>query len=417
MPRYLFVFGWTACLISVGATTNTLADAPPGSATASKVTNPVAESTLTQVKLRPDAQMRLGIQVQAPVRGTMQERRSYPALAMAPMGNDVTLNSPIVGIVRMAAEIGNLQSSWRPDRGAVLLTVVPTTPDGGMFATSDHIAYANARSGFQTAIAAAEGEAKSADVELEASRIRLKRAEVLRQSNASAQKTLDDATAEFQKADARAGSTKLILATLRSSFDKFEKGSPSGVPITAPFKGQVAELHVSDGQLVSAGTPLIRVTNTERMWIRVPVPVGEFAHLDDNGAALVGALGAKDANGSINAKRISGPRTANAVNSTVDLYFEFANTPAYIPGQRLSASLPTKRQSGGIVIPPSCIVIDMHGGAWVYQCIAELTYVRQRVDVVNSTDKNALLKGLPSDAPVVVTGAAELFGIEFGAGK
>jgi membrane fusion protein, heavy metal efflux system len=330
----------------------------------------------------------------------MQEHRLFPGHAMAAMGNDLTLASPISGIVRLAADVDNLRSPWPCDRGALLLSLTPTAPDGGMIT-----------------LATAEGEAKSAEVELEASRVRLKRADVLRQNNASAQKTLDDATAEFQKAEARAASTKLILESVRSSLDGFERGPLPGVLMKAPIKGVVGELHVSDGQMVTVGTPLLRITQTERLWIRVPVPAGELALVDEKATAIIGELGMKDLTKLIKAERIFGPRTTNVIGGTVDLYYEFANERHFLPGQRLAASLPTKRQMEGVIISASCIVTDMHGGDWAYQRIADRTYARRRVEIVNTADSRVLVKGVLPDSPIVVTGAAELFGIEFGAGK
>ncbi|MEK6642853.1 MAG: HlyD family efflux transporter periplasmic adaptor subunit [Planctomycetota bacterium] len=388
------------CLIGAGCAAFVWADAPPGSTTASKVTNPVTEVALTQVTLRPDAETRLGIQVQPAARGTMQERRLFPGHAMAAMGNDVTLTSPIIGIVRIPAEVGNLRSPWTCDRGVQLLAIMPTASDGGMITLSS-----------------ADGEAKLAAIELEASRVRLKRAEVLRQNNASAQKALDDAIAEFQKAEVRAASTQLNLESVRSSLGGFEKGPLPGVVMMAPVKGVVGELHVSDGQVVTVGAPLLRITQAEPLWVRVSVPAGELALVDEKAAASIGELGVMDIAKRIKAERIFGPRTTNGVSGAVDLYYEFANERNFLPGQRLAASLPTKRQMEGVIIPSSCIVTDMHGGDWVYQRIADQTYARRRVEVTNAEESKVLVKGLALDSSIVVIGAAELFGIEFGAGK
>lgn len=384
----------------LGLVSFAFADAPPGSATASKVVNPVSELTLTQVHLRQDAESRLGIRVQTPTRGTMPTRRLYPGHAMASMGNDVTLHSPITGVLHLPAFVGNLRVPWSCDRSAPLLTVMPTAPDGGMIT-----------------LASAEGEAKAAEVELEASRIRQKRAEVLRQNNASAQKTLDDATAELQKAEARAASTKLIVERVKASLGGIENGSFAGISMTSPIKGLVTELYVTDCQIVAAGTSLLRITNSEQLWIRVSVPAGELSMIDEKAAASIGDLGSKDAAKQITAERIFGPQTTNAVSGAVDLYYEFSNKREYRPGQRLSASLLTKQQSAGAIIPSSCIMTDMHGGDWVYLRIAEQTYARRRVEVVNQLESNVLVSNLSTDLPIVVTGAAELFGIEFGAGK
>lgn len=61
---------------------------------------------------------------------------------------------------------------------------------------------------------------------------------------------------------------------------------------------------------------------------------------------------------------------------------------------------------------------DVTGGSWVYERVAPSIYVRRRVEVDRVVDDRAVLgSGVMEGANVVVTGAAELFGTEFGVGK
>jgi hypothetical protein len=60
-------------------------------------------------------------------------------------------------------------------------------------------------------------------------------------------------------------------------------------------------------------------------------------------------------------------------------------------------------------------VIDIYGGTWVYEQTAELEFIRRRVLVRYVAGDTAVLShGPPPGAPVVVAGAAELFGTETG---
>jgi hypothetical protein len=64
------------------------------------------------------------------------------------------------------------------------------------------------------------------------------------------------------------------------------------------------------------------------------------------------------------------------------------------------------------------VLRDIHGTAWVYVQSGEQEFRRQRVSVVFNTESLAVLSlGPEIGTPVVVDGAAELFGTEFGAGK
>ena len=69
------------------------------------------------------------------------------------------------------------------------------------------------------------------------------------------------------------------------------------------------------------------------------------------------------------------------------------------------------------VIPYAALVYDLHGDAWAYTSPAPLTFVRQpvKVDYIQG-DLAILSDGPPAGATVVTTGAAELFGTEFGVG-
>ena len=66
-----------------------------------------------------------------------------------------------------------------------------------------------------------------------------------------------------------------------------------------------------------------------------------------------------------------------------------------------------------IVIPYAAVLYEANGNTWVYVNIKPLTYVRQLIviDYIDG-DRAILSEGLASDAIVVTTGAAELFGSE-----
>ena len=69
------------------------------------------------------------------------------------------------------------------------------------------------------------------------------------------------------------------------------------------------------------------------------------------------------------------------------------------------------------VIPYSAVLYDAKGDAWVYVNPEPNTYVRERitVDFIDG-DQAVLTNGPPEGSPVVIVGAAELYGTEFGVG-
>ena len=401
----------------------TLAIVPAGASpgfdgTPARVENPVSESNLTRIQISADAERRLGIRTE-PLRPGMMERRCMlPGFVAMPAAGDVVVASPIAGEIR--ADGGReVLSPGRPVRaGEILLRIVPASTDGPMLMPSDRIAFLRARSDLGTTLSAAEGTLGVAEAGLEASRIHLERTQRLRQNNAAAEKALDDATAENRSAKARQASAAAVVAGLRAAIEHFERDCSSGIPVVAPMDAVLAEIRTGYGQIVTAGAPLLRVTRTSPAWIRVPVPVGECARINREGAARITGLDDGDPDAVCVALPTAGPRTTNPDAGTVDIYYEWTGGSGAIPGRRVGVALPTTSPAGGLIVAVSGIVTDIHGGDWVYEQVAPRQFVRRRVEVANvSADRALVTRGPAEGTQIVVAGAAELLGIEFGAGK
>ena len=88
------------------------------------------------------------------------------------------------------------------------------------------------------------------------------------------------------------------------------------------------------------------------------------------------------------------------------------------PGERVSVDIPIVGESESLVVPRAAVLLDIHGTAWVYVKSGEQQYQRARAAVRYTTPDLAVLSTGPDvGTEVVVDGAAELFGTEFGAGK
>lgn len=90
--------------------------------------------------------------------------------------------------------------------------------------------------------------------------------------------------------------------------------------------------------------------------------------------------------------------------------------------QRLGITTDTVRpapaNNGATVIPYAAVLYDTNGATWAYTNPEALVYVRHQI-TVDSIDQDVavLSDGPPVGTRVVTTGAAELFGAEFGIGK
>lgn len=71
-----------------------------------------------------------------------------------------------------------------------------------------------------------------------------------------------------------------------------------------------------------------------------------------------------------------------------------------------------------LVIPYSAVMYHFDGTTWTYTNASELTYVRAAIEIESIEGDRAILTAGPAEGTdVVVVGAAELYGAEFGVGK
>ena len=228
----------------------------------------------------------------------------------------------------------------------------------------------------------ADGRVNAAAVRLNNARISLKRAEKLVADRAGSQKSLDQARADYAIA--------------------------------------AADLQTMKNRRALLGPPALATNTREDLWLRVSVFVNDVEDLDVSAPARLGRLGADLDAAAFQAVPISGaPQFARADASTVDVFYHVSNPNGkFRPNQRVGVEIPLRQKTDGTVVPWSAILHDVHGNSWVYSKIGDRTYARQRVQLLYIQDSLAVLsKGLAAGTPVVVTGAAELFGTEFGVGK
>jgi hypothetical protein len=70
-----------------------------------------------------------------------------------------------------------------------------------------------------------------------------------------------------------------------------------------------------------------------------------------------------------------------------------------------------------MVIPYSSVIYDLHGDTWTYTSPEALTFVRHPINVDYIEGDVAVLTDGPSPGTaIVIVGAAELYGTEFGVG-
>ena len=393
---------------------------PQKSPSPAKIEKGPDESEIAQITLTAEAETRLGITVAQVERKTIQRYRTLGGDVVVPPDRTIVVSAPVSGTVNKPSDEGIPTPGSHVRAGDVLLSFAPLlTPERYVPTPAERIQMADARASLVSAQIAADGEAKRSQAEVEAGQIALARAERLFRDKAGSERDVDDARAlrnVAQKTLEAAEEKRTLLATL--SLDS-EPGAAEPITIRSPRDGLLRSVNVAHGQMVPAGTALFECVDLSTVWIRVPVYVGHLREIDTEHEALVGSLAGSGDRESRPAKPVAAPPSADPLSSTADLYYEIDNGQGDLRrGERVGVSLPLRSESENLVVPWAAVLHDIHGGTWVYMRIEPLVYQRSRIQVQRALDDLAVLASGPAvGSNIVVDGAAELFGTEFGIGK
>ena len=225
--------------------------------------------------------------------------------------------------------------------------------------------------------AVADGRILQAQVQADAAKVAVDRAQKIFKAEAGSMQNLDDAKAAFALADAGLSTAKVQRDLL--------------------------------GEAVGHG-------GSKRVWVRVAIYGGEATLLDAKADAGIRALASSKPQ---SAQPVAGPPTANALANTMDWYYAPPADTTLRPGARVAVEIPALDGSDEhLVIPFAAVLHDIHGGQWVYERTADHSFTRRRIQVARLAGTDAVLaSGPPAGTPIVTDGAAELFGTEFMTGK
>jgi RND family efflux transporter MFP subunit len=380
------------------------------------------EGELNKIVLDPDAdKKRLGIEL-APVELKAISRvRSYGGEIALPPGASLVISAPVGGKVQPASTgnvpvVGMLVVAKQP---LFLLTPL-LSPERDVLTPSERISMAQAKNMIQQTRIEAAGQVAQAKERVGAAKIALDRNERLLRDAAGTAKAVDDAKAQLNIENAALEAAEARQKVVDSiSLDGSEAGQQTPIVIESPQSGMIRTQNVAPGEVVASGAPLFEVMKFDPVWVRVPVYAGETAQLALDQPAMVLPLNSEQSSRGIAAQPIAAPPTATLLAATVDLYYELPNPQGQLrPGERMTVRVKLQGASDQRVVPWSAVMHDIHGGTWVYENTAPLTYVRRRVQVKYIVDELAVLEsGPPVGAQIVTAGAVELFGTEFGFAK
>ncbi len=363
------------------------------------VKNAVPESALATVTLSSKAEERLGIEMQA------------------------VKKTEIPDILRLGGEIislpGNAVKIAAPAAGAVLNPATGTIPQAGAFVKKGQEILRLLLLPPELDIVGAREELVVKQEEYKVWKTKTERAEQLLESRAISEKQLEDIRMEMIRAETALKAAEAHVRLFDAGDLDAAASSLSRLVLTSPVNGVLQQVWVSAGQTVPVATVLFEVARLDPVWVRVPVYVGDLVDIDRQRPASIRLLGEQKKAEAFAAKPVQGPPLSHADSASADLFFELSNPDRLLRiGQKVSVSLIKTGLRDSLAISGSAILYDIHGGTWVYIQLEPHVFSRRRVEVsYMSGDLVVLARGLREGDLVVTTGAAEIYGTEFGVGK
>ncbi len=375
------------------------------------------EGDLVAVTLTPEAEARLGI-VTVPIEFRAATRaRTFGGDVIVPPGHASIVAAPQTGTLAPVEGGTAPVPGLAVKKGQAIFTLYPILSAERILPSPVE------RFRFEADKAAARGALDLAKPRYDQAKVNLDRLEgVFRQRITGVNENMvADARNAHEQAkaglDAAEKQWAIYSRSLGDGADDASKLAP--LPLRSPADGVLINVTVQAGQQVTAGSVLFEVANLDPVNVRVPIFVGEESTIATDRDAAVGGLADAPGSATKPAKPVRSIPSANALTTTVDLYYEVENHDGRLrPGQKVGITLPLKGDAESLVVSKAAVLRDSSGGAWVYEAMGKHVFARRRVVVAHVNGLDAVLSRGPKPGTKVVTdGAAELFGTEFGGGK
>jgi RND family efflux transporter MFP subunit len=258
-------------------------------------------------------------------------------------------------------------------------------------------------------LSALEADVRSLEAEAAAARSRLERLAELLRVEAVSRGEVERARATAEGLEARRDAARKDLEAARAA----RRGARSAdtLAVKAPWAGRVAEVSVSPGQSVTAGTPLGRLVKTAPVWLDVALRPEDARRLSGRGFGLSLreptrpepiAIAAGDV------RLISKAPEVDARTNTVSALFEVGRGVTELPfGTTVEAEIVLPEEQRGIVIPASAVVDDS-GVAVVYVQLEGESFARREVRLEGRQGAQILVEGLRPGERLVTRGGAAI---------
>ncbi|HMJ69391.1 MAG TPA: efflux RND transporter periplasmic adaptor subunit [Cyclobacteriaceae bacterium] len=245
-------------------------------------------------------------------------------------------------------------------------------------------------------------------------KVELERQEALAKENVNAQKSLQQAKADYETIEARTAGLKAKLRMINIDPAKLQAGKDLGstINLLAPINGYVTEINANIGKYVSPTDVIMKIVDSEHLHAELIVFEKDVMKLKVGQKVrfvLANETSARMATVHLVGREINEHRT---VQVHCHLDDEDANL---LPGMFLSADVETGTEQADVL--PSKAVVEYEGQKYVFAARSETTSGNQVFEMIAATtgvEQNGFVEvnfpGMTEDVMIVVDGAFDLLG-------
>ncbi len=201
---------------------------------------------------------------------------------------------------------------------------------------------------------------------------------------------------------------KTELTSAKANIDNLRRNFTEGKQaVSSPISGYINEVMVKNGEYVSAGQAVLRVSQNKNLFIKADVQPKYYNELASISTATI-RIPSKDivyTLDDLNGKVLSYSKSSDMNNPLIPVMFQISNNADLIPGSFVDMYIKIKTDSEQLTVPNSAIVEEMGAFFVMVQITPEL--FEKRSIIKGSTDgiNTQILSGISENERIVSKGA------------
>src|SRR6266480_1912921 len=271
----------------------------------------------------------------------------------------------------------------------------------------------------------AQSELRSAKETLDAAQKLLENREKLFREGALARKQVDEAQVASAQARSQYEQVQQHLSALQSvgkqqqirgaaaqadAAEAHFQGAEAQLGYTeirSPITGVITDRAIYEGEMASAGTPLLTVMDVSRVVVRANIPQNQARLLKVGNDATVNQTDGAD---QVAGKVIVVSPAVDANSTTLQVWVQMANPGGHLkPGVSVHTSIVAETLTNAIIVPPAALLPSAEGETVLMVVGADSVAHERKVEVgVREPDKVQILSGVKPEEKVIIVGGVGL---------